>query len=242
MPGTGGHAMLERVSSAESGEAPSGAAADCVARARALAPLIAAHADRIERQREIVPEVLSALHDARLFRMVLPRSVGGLEVDPMTLMQTIEEIAKADGSTAWCISQASGCSVAAAYVAPEVAREVFGDACAVVASGPLGTDPKAIAVAGGYRVSGSWSFASGIKHASWLACHCALFEADGTPRLAADGKPAERTMLFPKRSARVTDIWRVVGLKGTGSDNYTIEDLFVPAAYSYTRKVARRPP
>jgi indole-3-acetate monooxygenase len=228
--------MLERVSSAESGEAPSGAAADCVVRARALAPLIAAHADRIEREREIVPEVLSALHDARLFRMVLPRSVGGLEVDPMTLMQTIEEIAKADGSTAWCISQASGCSVAAAYVAPEVAREVFGDACAVVASGPLGTDPKAIAVADGYRVSGSWSFASGIKHASWLACHCALFEADGTPRLAADGRPAERTMLFPKRSARVTDIWRVVGLKGTGSDNYTIEDLFVPAAYSYTRE------
>ena len=145
-------------------------------RARALAPLIAAQADRIERQREIVPEVLAALHDARLFRMVLPRSVGGLEVDPMTLMQTIEEIAKADGSTAWCLSQASGCSVAAAYVAPEVAREVFGDARAVMASGPLGSDPKAVAVADGYRVSGSWSFASGIKHASWLACHCALFE------------------------------------------------------------------
>jgi alkylation response protein AidB-like acyl-CoA dehydrogenase len=168
--------------------------------------------------------------------MVLPRSVGGLEVDPMTLMQTIEELAKADGSTAWCLSQASGCSVAAAYLAPDVARAIFGDARAVVASGPLGSEPKAIVVAGGYRASGSWSFASGIKHASWLACHCALFEPDGTPRLAADGRPAERTMLFPKHSARVTDIWRVVGLKGTGSDNYTIEDLFVPAAYSYTRE------
>jgi alkylation response protein AidB-like acyl-CoA dehydrogenase len=223
-------AMLERISSADGGTA------DCVARARELAPLIAAQADQIERQREIVPEVLAALHDARLFRLVLPRSIGGLEVDPMTLMQTIEEIAKADGSTAWCLSQASGCSVAAAYVAPEVAREVFGDARAVMASGPLGTGPKAIVVADGYRVSGSWSFASGIKHASWLACHSALFEPDGTPRLAADGKPAERTMLFPKRSARVTEIWHVVGLKGTGSDNYTIEDLFVPAAYSYTRE------
>ncbi len=135
-----------------SDEAPSGAAADCVARARELAPLIAAQADRIERQREIVPEVLAALHDARLFRMVLPRSVGGLEVDPVTLMQTIEEIAKADGSTAWCLSQASGCSVAAAYVAPEVAREVFGDARAVMASGPLGSDPKAVVGRG--RLSG----------------------------------------------------------------------------------------
>jgi alkylation response protein AidB-like acyl-CoA dehydrogenase len=228
--------MLERVPSAKSDEAPSGAASDCIARARELAPLIAAQADRIEREREISPEVLSALHDARLFRMLLPRSVGGLEVDPATFMQAIEELAKADGSTAWCVGQASGCTVSAAYVAPEVAREIFGDARAVMASGPSGSNAKAVPVAGGYRVSGSWSFASGIKHASWLGCHCALFEPDGTARLAADGKPAERTMLIPKRSARVTDIWRVVGLKGTGSDNYTIEDLFVPAEYSYTRE------
>ena len=87
-------------------------------------------------------------------------------------MQAIEEIAKADGSTAWCVVQASGCSVAAAYLAPEVAREVFGTPRAVMASGPFGPDAKAIAVADGYRVSGSWSFASGIKHASWLGCHC----------------------------------------------------------------------
>ncbi len=228
--------MLERVPSAKSDEAPSGAANDCIARARELAPLIAAQADRIEREREISPEVLSALHDARLFRMLLPRSVGGLEVDPATFMQAIGELAKADGSTAWCVGQASGCTVSAAYVAPEVAREIFGDARAVMASGPSGSNAKAVPVAGGYRVSGSWSFASGIKHASWLGCHCALFEPDGTARLAADGQPAERTMLIPKRSARVTDIWRVVGLKGTGSDNYTIEDLFVPAEYSYTRE------
>src|SRR6266849_1620347 len=138
------NAMLERAPSAKSDEAPSGAAADCIARARELAPLIAAQADRIERQREIVPEVLSALHDAQLFRMVLPRSVGGIEVDPMTLMQTIEELAKADGSTAWCVGQASGCSVSAAYVAPEVAREIFGAARAVMASGPSGSNAKAV--------------------------------------------------------------------------------------------------
>src|SRR6266540_6807705 len=132
--------MLERLPSAKSNEAPSGAAADCVARVRALAPLIAAHADRIEREREIVPEVLSALHDARLFRMLLPRSVGGLEVEPATFMQAIEELAKADGSTAWCVAQASGCSVTAAYVAPEMAREIFGDARAVMASGPSGAN------------------------------------------------------------------------------------------------------
>src|SRR5262249_3355461 len=158
--------------------------------------------------------------------------------DPLSYLQAIEELAKADGSVAWCVVQASGCSVAAAYLAPAVAREIFGPARAVMASGPFGPDAKAIAVEGGYRVTGSWSFASGIKHAHWLGCHCLIYESDGTPRLALDGTPAERTMLFPKASARLKDIWHVVGLKGTGSDNYTIDDLLVPEAYSFTRESA----
>ena len=224
--------MQERVSSVESD------ASDCIARARALAPLIAANAARIEQEREIVPEVLAALHEARLFRMLLPRSCGGWEADPVTFMQAIEELAKADGSTAWCVAQASGCSVTAAYVEPAVAREIFGDARAVMAwgPGPAGSNGKAVPVAGGYRASGSWSFASGIKHAGWLGCHCAVVEPDGTPRLAPDGQPAERTMLIPKASAAVNDVWRVVGLRGTGSDTYTVDDLFVPDAYTYTRE------
>jgi alkylation response protein AidB-like acyl-CoA dehydrogenase len=225
-------AMLERVTSGQ------GAAADCIGLARELAPLIAAKAGETEQARGIAPEVLAALHGARLFRMLIPRSCDGWEADPLAYMQAIEALAKADGSTAWCVVQASGCSVAAAYLAPEAAREIFGAQNAVMASGPFNPDAKAIAVAGGYRVSGSWSFASGIKHAHWLGCHCLIYEADGTPRLAADGTPAERTMLFPKANARLKDIWHVVGLKGTGSDNYTIDDLLVPDAYSFTRELA----
>jgi alkylation response protein AidB-like acyl-CoA dehydrogenase len=224
--------MLERLS-----QSP-GNAAGCIARAKELAPLITAHAGQTEQAREIAPEVLDALHDARLFRMLIPASCDGWEADPLSYMQVIEELAKADGSTAWCVVQASGCSVAAAYLAPEVARDIFGAPNAVMSSGPFNPDAKAIAIAGGYRVSGSWSFASGIKHAHWLGCHCLIYEADGTPRLAADGTPAERTMLFPKASARLKDIWHVVGLKGTGSDNYTIDDLFVPEAYNFTRESA----
>jgi alkylation response protein AidB-like acyl-CoA dehydrogenase len=202
MSGQTENRMLERTSFAQRNTS------DCIARARALAPLIAAHAERTEQEREIAPEVLSALHDAQLFRMLIPKSCDGSEVDPATFMQAIEELAKADGSTAWCVAQASGCSMAAAYVEPKVARDIF------------------------------WSFASGIKHAGWLGCHCPVVEADGTPRLGPDGKPAERTMLIPKASARINDIWRVVGLKGTGSDNYVIEDLFVPNAYTFTRESA----
>src|SRR4029077_6536845 len=109
--------MLERVSFAQDDTG------DYVARARALRPLIAAHAARIEQEREIAPEVLSVLHDAQLFRMLVPKSCDGAEVAPAVFMQAIEELAKADGSTAWCVAQASRCSVASAYVEPKVARD-----------------------------------------------------------------------------------------------------------------------
>jgi indole-3-acetate monooxygenase len=145
------------------------ASIDWVARARDVAAVIARAVDRIEREREIPGEVITALHDAQLFRLLLPRAYGGHEVEPAVYLQVIEEIAKADASTAWCLGQGSGGTVAAAFLKPEVAQAIFGDRRAVAASGPtLGT---AVAVDGGYRVSGAWAFASGSKHATWMAAH-----------------------------------------------------------------------
>src|ERR1700731_2581095 len=97
---------------------------------------------------------------------------------------------------------------------------------------------SASAVQGGYRVSGSWPYASGSRHAQWLGGHAQLLDAEGKPCLGPDGKPAERTLLFPKAKAEIKDVWHVVGLKGTGSDTYTVTDLFVPARYSFTRESA----
>jgi alkylation response protein AidB-like acyl-CoA dehydrogenase len=223
---------------------PKGASEDLMQRgaalveqARRLVPLIESAADRIERDRVIPPEVLSALHDARLFRMLLPRSYDGEELDPATFFQVMETIATADASVAWCIGQGSGVSMAAAYLKPEVARTVFGDDRAVAASGPSQRDARAVIVDGGYRVSGHWSFASGSRHAQWLGGHCTVCERDGSPRLGPNGKPLEqRTMLFPKARAAMTDVWQVMGLKGTGSDNYSVTDLFVPEDFSFTRE------
>jgi alkylation response protein AidB-like acyl-CoA dehydrogenase len=223
--------MLTRVTPSEAG-----GSIDWAARARAVGPLIAGAADRAEREREIPEEVVSALHDAQLFRLLLPRAYGGAEARPAEYLQMIEEIAKADASTAWCVGQGSGGMIAAAYLKPEVAHEIFGDARSVVASGP--SFGRAVAVEGGYRVSGAWAFASGSKHATWLAAHCLVYEGDGTQRLYPDGTPFERTMLFPKPSATFTDIWQVMGLKGTGSDKYAVDGLLVPADYSYTREWA----
>ncbi len=212
--------------------------ADPVRRARQLRPLIEGAAPAIEQGRQVTAELQAALHEAGLFRLYLPRSFGGEEVQPATFVAVVEEIAKADASTAWCVAQASGCSLAAAYLDPDVAREIFGAPDAVLSWGPVGQNAKATNVDGGYRFSGTWPFASGSRHARWLAGHCPLVDADGKPRLWPDGKPMERTLLFPKSSATIHDVWHVVGLKGTGSDSYTVSDVFVPAPYSFTRESA----
>jgi indole-3-acetate monooxygenase len=208
---------------------------DFIAKARELAPMLEKASPRIEAERRLTDDVLAALHEARMFRLILPRSFDGEEVEPPVFVRVMEEIAKGDASAAWCMGQGSGCSVSAAYVKPEVAREVFGDRTAVMASGP--TMAKAVIVDGGYRVTGTWAFASGMKHCAWFGGHCHVYEADGTTlRRNADGSPFERTMLFPKSVTTITEIWDVMGLKGTGSDQYAVKDLFVPADYSYTRE------
>ncbi len=208
---------------------------DYIERACALAPEIEARADQIEQERRLPEPVLAALFEAGLFRLLLPRSLDGGEVDPVTFARVMEEIAKADASTAWCLCQASGCSMSAAYLSHDVAMEIFGrDRRAVLAWGP-GPGARAIAVDGGYRVTGTWSFASGGRHATWLGAHCPISDSDGSPRRTSNGKLVERTMLFPAASATFVDVWHVSGLKGTGSDAYTVSDLFVPHDHSISR-------
>ena len=208
---------------------------DYVERACALAPEIEARADQIEQERRLPEPVLAALFEAGLFRLLLPRSLDGGEVDPVTFARVIEEIAKADASTAWCLCQAAGCSMSAAYLSHDVAMEIFGrDRRAVLAWGP-GPGARAIAVDGGYRVTGTWSFASGGRHATWLGAHCPISEPDGSSRRTPNGKLVERTMLFPAASATFVDVWHVSGLKGTGSDAYTVDNLFVPHDHSISR-------
>jgi alkylation response protein AidB-like acyl-CoA dehydrogenase len=207
---------------------------DWVARAAALAPMIAAAADRIEAERRIVPEVIAALHDAGLFGMLLPVSLGGGAADIVAFNQVIECIAAADASTAWCLAQQVASTQCVGFLDPKVAREIFAAPGGAVAWGPP-SGAKALVVDGGYTVTGKWRFASGSEHCPWLGGHCAVIEADGKPRLDAQGRPTMRTMLFRKSEATFHDIWHVIGLRGTGSNAYEVRDLFVPEAYSYWR-------
>lgn len=206
---------------------------DLIERARALAPAIAEAAPQIEASRELTPAVIAALHDAGLFRMLIPRSLGGHELPAADFIKVIEEVAAADASTAWCLAQMSVASTMSATLDHEAAREIFADG-ALLAVGPPSASGRAVAAPDGYRVSGSWQFASGSRHATWMAAHCSVFEADGTPRLEANGMPVQRTLIFPRSSVTMQDVWHVVGLKGTGSDSYSVTDLFVPAHRTMT--------
>jgi alkylation response protein AidB-like acyl-CoA dehydrogenase len=209
-------------------------APEYVERARALAPAIAAAADETERERRVAASLMKTMHEQRMFRLLLPRSLGGAELDPVTYVRVIEEVAKADASTAWCLNQNCVCSMIAGYLEPPAAREIFGPADAVLAWGSQGGDGYAQVTDGGYRVTGTWSFASGGRRATWLGAHCPIVERDGSKRMRG-GVAEVRTMMFPIEQCVMTDIWHVMGLRGTGSDAYTVTDLFVPEAHAAKR-------
>lgn len=212
---------------------------DWPVRARALRETIAAHISEMDRIGALPPGLIAALQEASFFRIFLPRSLEGAEADPITFVQTIEELAKADASTAWCVGQAAGCSFSAAYLDAAAAKEIFGPPDALLAWGPGTPHSRAVAVEGGYRVTGSWSYASGSRHATWLGAHCFVYLEDGSPKLDGRGKQIEKTMLFPRSAAQIEDVWRVMGLKGTGSDNYALSGQFIPERFTYERDSSR---
>nr|WP_294517805.1 acyl-CoA dehydrogenase family protein [uncultured Rhodopila sp.] len=204
-----------------------------VARARALHSLLTHDGDEIDRRRELTPGVVTALKEGGFFRLLQPRSIGGLEMKPSEFARVTEALASADGSTAWVVCQSNGCAMSAAYLDPKVAQRMFGPIDGILAWGPPGAPFEAEPVPGGYRISGTWRFASGCQNAIWLGAH---MKVAGTKEI--------RTMLFPKSSARMTDIWHTLGLRGTASNEYTVEDLFVPAEQTMLRDQAidRREP
>jgi alkylation response protein AidB-like acyl-CoA dehydrogenase len=208
---------------------------EAIARARGVVEFLNASAERIEAGRALPADVVAALHAARMFRLLLPRSLGGDELHLKTLAQVTEVIGGADASTAWCLGQAAGCAMAAASLQPEVARRLFGPADAVLAWG-AGIQGKAHAVDGGYRVTGKWTFASGCANATLLGGHSYIFEKDGSPRKRADGRQADRSLLFVASKAAIHDMWHTLGLRGTASYTYEVADLFVPEEETIDRE------
>ena len=205
--------------------------------ARALVPQIQALSGLMEHERRLLPSLVDALTRAGLFRMAVPRSLGGGGADPLTVARVVEELAKADGSTAWCVMLAAQVASAAGFLPEAGAVEVFGRDPAAIAAGVLRPVGRAIPVAGGYRVSGRWPFASGSSHATWFGGECVILDGEN-PRRDESGKLITRLFFIPREQFTVHDTWTVIGLRGTASNDVSVDDRFVPEARTYHVHVA----
>jgi indole-3-acetate monooxygenase len=200
-------------------------AASLLQAARELAPKIDGARPEIERDRQIPAELVDAMGAAGLFSLWLPKALGGPELDLVDYVRVVEELARADGSVAWCATVASCHSRIAGYLQPDVARDIWGGGRAILA-GTINPTGKAFAVDGGYRVTGRWGYGSGIVHSTWTLGNCIVHGRDG-PRQGPSGASEMRLAIFPKSAVEILDTWHVSGLRGTGSHDYRVADLFV---------------
>src|SRR5215831_8323647 len=198
---------------------PDAMAHDAVVAAINLAPHIRAVREELEATRRVPPSLVQAIADAGLFRPYLPHALGGPELHPLTVFRVIEEISKVDGSVGWCTMIASGVSLVSAWLRPDVGRALFGQPPDVRLAGSLRPQGQAYPVDGGYRIRGRWNFASGIAHANWLHCSCVVMEGE-TPRQTPAGTPETRALRVPAAAATIADTWSVVGMCGTGSQDF----------------------
>jgi alkylation response protein AidB-like acyl-CoA dehydrogenase len=198
---------------------------DLEVKARELAPLIVEHADAAERDRRVSAPVVEALASAGVFHMFVPRMFGGGEVDVGTGVRVLEELGKADGSTAWIAMIGATTGVVSAYYPEHVSREVYRPG--VITGGVVAPRGTAVAEGDGYRVSGRWSFASGCEHSDWLACACVVQTGERP-------EPEVRMALLRTSDVEIIDTWYVSGLRGTGSHDIEVKDLLVPADYTYS--------
>jgi indole-3-acetate monooxygenase len=194
--------------------------------AQMFRPRILAERERIEAGRRLPEDLTRDLARAGFFRMCLPSPYGGLDCDPMEAMVVYEELARADASVAWCIWNGN-VNWTTARLAKEAAEEIFADADMILANStrPAG---QAVVVEGGYRVTGRWALVSGCQLSQWFILMC-LVQENGKPRMAPAAMPESRFMLCPAADCEIVDTWTTGGLRGTGSHDVVVKNLFVPA-------------
>jgi indole-3-acetate monooxygenase len=196
---------------------------------RDLAPSISARSAEIDAGRRLPPDLLAQLTAAGCFRMFVPKSHGGLDVDVPASMEIIETLATADGSTGWVVMIGSETPMFLALLSRKRFDRLYANGPDVIIGGAFAPRGQAEMIDGGYRVGGRWSFASGCQHSDWLFGNCVVTE-NGKPRPSLiPGTPEARAMMFAPPKAQIIDTWSVNGLRGTGSHDIAVENLVVPA-------------
>jgi indole-3-acetate monooxygenase len=196
-------------------------------RVRAIAPIIQSNAANAERDRQLSTPVVQAMIDAGLYRMSVPQALGGLELDPVSIVRVLEEVSRLDSAAGWNLQISQGALSFCGWLPEQVTREIFAGHPDTIVAGALTPPGRAVPAEGGYRVTGRWPFASGCNHASWLVGSAFIFDSD-EPRRDENGIPIQLMLAFPKSDGAILDTWHTVGMRGTGSHDISIQDTFVP--------------
>lgn len=209
---------------------PAVGVAEPLSAARALGPRIRELAPEIERERRLPQALVDELLKAGLFHLLLPRSLGGPEGDPVTAARVVEEVASADASAGWCVMLAHQTSSFAGFVLESEARAIWGGGGIVAGTArPIGRATPAREQVDGYIVSGRWPFASGSTHATWFSAECTVYDGDEV-RKDEQGNAVALVVFVPREQVTVHDTWYTLGLRGTASNDFSIDPVFVPAS------------
>lgn len=205
---------------------------DVLERVRAATLLLREEAPANESARRLTDTTVAALRDAGVFSMVMSSRMGGPEVDPITQLEVIEAVSRADGSAGWCTMIGSDGGYATSYLETDVAQSMYTslDAPTALVAAPGG---QAVPSGDGYDISGRWAFASGCTHVEWLFLDCLVAE-DGGIRLGADGLPELRMVAVPATEVEILDTWHTTGLAGSGSHDVTVAGYHVPEERTYS--------
>ncbi|MEV5649521.1 acyl-CoA dehydrogenase family protein [Nocardia sp. NPDC052254] len=207
--------------------------AEYLERARRVAEVVTAEADAIEEQATITDTVFRALADAGLFWILVPEEFGGAGLGIVGAFQVVQELARADGSTGWAfMANAFSTGIAVGFLNHEGAREIFAPPGRGITAGMIVPTGAGTRVDGGYRVTGRFQFASGSAHASWIGVGFVVHDADGDPIVDADGTPEMRVGFVPRDQVEFLGNWNVMGMVGTGSYDYRVEDCLIPEKFT----------
>ncbi len=204
--------------------------------AREIAPILRAHSDEAERERRLSAPVVAALRETGLMRMATPRSLGGLETDPVTRALVGEEVGRHDSAAAWTLENPLDWAFLCARLPDEGAEEIYAGGADIIIAAQFGRPLRATPGDGGYRISGRAPFVSNCLDADWFA---STILVDGTA--SAGGEPEMRMAYFPSDGCEVLDTWDVMGMRGTGSHDISVTDAYVPASRTFLMEPAFAP-
>jgi alkylation response protein AidB-like acyl-CoA dehydrogenase len=196
--------------------------------ARKIAPIIRQHNQEAERERRLSRPVLEALRETGLLRMMTPRSLGGLETDPVTRALVVEEIGRHDSAAAWTLENPLDWAFLCCRLPDEGAEEIYSHGADILIAGQFGRPLQAKSTKGGYGISGRAPFVSNCYDADWILS-AVLVDEDGS----AEGEPEERMVYFPSEECEIIDTWDVMGMRGTGSNDVSVTDVYVPRSRTF---------